>query len=241
MNKTVAGLQPGAGEVPVELFEYLPDIVFFVKDIHGRYTVVNRTLTERCGCTASELIGKTAADVFAGDLGLTYLEQDMALLKSGDPIIERLEMHIYPSGARGWCLTTKVPIKDSARKICGLAGISRDLRETGESSLGAIAPALAYIREDIAAKHTVSSLACMCGLSVYQFEERMKRFFQLTCGRYISKVRIDTGCNLLQTGEMSIAEIAQVCGYADQSAFSRQFKSLVGMTPGEYRKSRDSR
>ncbi len=35
--------------------------------------------------------------------------------------------------------------------------------------------------------------------------------------------------------EASIAEIAYQCGYADHSAFSRQFKALTGMSPVQYR------
>jgi AraC-like DNA-binding protein len=36
-------------------------------------------------------------------------------------------------------------------------------------------------------------------------------------------------------GDDSIASIGQHCGFADQSAFARQFKATVGMTPRDYR------
>jgi AraC-like DNA-binding protein len=34
---------------------------------------------------------------------------------------------------------------------------------------------------------------------------------------------------------VSMAELALDCGYADQSAFTRQFKATVGLTPSHYR------
>ena len=58
------------------LFDTLPDVVFFIKDMQGRYLVVNRTLAERCGVRdKAGLIGRTAAQVFPG-LGESYSEQD---------------------------------------------------------------------------------------------------------------------------------------------------------------------
>ena len=52
------------------LFDQLPDIVFFVKDVEGRYTSANRTLAERCGLRdKGELLGKRPSDVLGDTLG----------------------------------------------------------------------------------------------------------------------------------------------------------------------------
>jgi AraC-like DNA-binding protein len=43
-------------------------------------------------------------------------------------------------------------------------------------------------------------------------------------------------CSLLQTGtDLSLAEIAARAGFPDQSVFCRDFKRLVGVTPGRFR------
>jgi AraC-like DNA-binding protein len=52
--------------------------------------------------------------------------------------------------------------------------------------------------------------------------------------RYITKMRLEGAIELL-AGDKSIAEIAQACGYADQSAFARRFHAIVGMSPSQYR------
>ena len=76
----------------------------------------------------------------------------------------------------------------------------------------------------------------MAGLSVYQFDQRIRSLFHLTAGQYLVKVRIDAACKQLAKSKEAIAQIALGCGYSDQSAFSRQFKQAVGISPLEYRK-----
>ena len=48
--------------------------------------------------------------------------------------------------------------------------------------------------------------------------------------------RIDAACDRLRLSAQPIAEIALHCGFYDQSAFTRQFKAVTGLTPGQYRK-----
>ena len=53
-----------------DLFDRIPDVVFFIKDENGRYVVVNRTLVQRCGLTEKDaLIARTTAEVFPAPLG----------------------------------------------------------------------------------------------------------------------------------------------------------------------------
>jgi AraC-like DNA-binding protein len=58
--------------------------------------------------------------------------------------------------------------------------------------------------------------------------------FQLTPQQALTKLRIEAAMRLLQ-GCDSVADIGLACGFTDQSAFARQFKATVGMTPREYR------
>jgi AraC-like DNA-binding protein len=41
----------------------------------------------------------------------------------------------------------------------------------------------------------------------------------------------------LEDPRRSIAEIAHACGYADHSAFTRQFRATTGLSPSELRRS----
>ena len=48
--------------------------------------------------------------------------------------------------------------------------------------------------------------------------------------------RVERAKQLLQgRGDLSLAEVAACAGFSDQSQFSRHFKRLVGVTPGQFR------
>jgi len=226
-----------------ELFDLIPGIVFFIKDNDGRYLGANRTLAKRCGVSsAGDLIGKTAADVFPGAMGIGYLKQDLNLIRSGNKISDKLELHLYISGQQGWCLTNKIPLFDADGCIKGLIGISQDLREpySGGSHYSEISSAVEYIQKNYGEHLSLGELAALTGLSEYQFKRRMKWIFQITAGRFIIKTRIDASCELLAHSSTPIVDIALECGYSDQSAFTRQFRSITGLTPSGYRNKRTS-
>jgi len=111
------------------VFDAMPDVVFFVKDAEARYALVNRTLASRCGYKdKTALLGKTAEDVFPRRFGRIYTAQDIAIINVGNQMVDQLELHLYPGRQPGWCLTCKQPLRDTAGRVVGLAGISRDLK-----------------------------------------------------------------------------------------------------------------
>lgn len=220
------------------LFDGVPDIVFFVKDAKGLYVSVNQTLVERCGLKDKrELIGKTAADVFPPHLGDAFTDQDRQILAGGPGFRNHLELQLFSPGRQGWCLTNKEAVLTSDGTIVGVCGISRDLHQpSGQSAAyDALSKALDHIHTHYAEVLRLPQLAAMAGLSVYQFDQRIRHLFQLSAGQYLVKVRIDAACHKLATTQAAIADIAMDCGYSDQSAFSRQFKQAVGITPKAYR------
>jgi AraC family transcriptional regulator len=55
---------------------------------------------------------------------------------------------------------------------------------------------------------------------------------------YVITRRVERGKQLLQGGaDISLAEVAAQAGFSDQSQFSRHFKRLLGITPGQFRMS----
>lgn len=221
------------------LFDDVEDIVFFVKDRQGRYVLINRTLAARCGfASKSDVIGKTAADVYPPVFGKKYLEQDRHVLKSGKPIKDKLELQLYAQGVPGWCLTHKIPIFGITGTVVGMTGLSRDLhiaKGRGEN-FPEMSAVIDHIRTSYGTRLRVEDLADMASLSTYKFEQRMKRIFHLTAGQFIMHTRIDAARDMLRENETSIADIALRCGFCDQSAFSRQFKAVTGLTPSVFRK-----
>mgnify|MGYP001421948176 CR=1 FL=1 len=229
--------EPVVGEA---LFDCLTDLVYFVKNARYEYVVVNQTLVERCGLRKKEeLLGRRADEVFPSGLGQTYRAQDERVLRSGEAVLNQLELHFYPSGGRGWCITNKLPLRNKRGEVVGLAGISKDIQSANErgEDYGQIAESIQYIRTHFSEPLRVRELALRAGLSEYQFEQRMRRIFQMTAGQLIQKTRMEYAVRLLRNTDQSIADIALECGYSDQSAFTRQFRQTVGLSPTEYRRS----
>jgi PAS domain S-box-containing protein len=228
--------EPFTGEA---LFDCLVDLVFFIKNSRGEYVVVNQTLVERCGLRDKrELLGRRVDELFPAPLGKSYRAQDERVLRDGEAILNQLELHSYPSGGRGWCLTTKVPLRGRGGRVAGLVGISKDLQAANERSeeYRRVAEVVARIQSDFAEPLRVRDLARQAGFSMYQFEQRIRRIFQLTAGQLVQKVRMEHAIHQLRETDQRIAEVALACGYSDQSAFTRQFRQTVGLSPSQYRR-----
>jgi len=227
--------EPFTGEA---LFDCLPDLVFFIKNHNCQYVVLNQTLVERCGGREkSELIGRRADELFPGPLGESYRAQDESVLRSGTAIINQLEVHFYATGGRGWCLTNKLPLRDRNGQLIGLVGISKDLRSANErgEDYSAVAEAVRYIQQHYGEKLRVTDLAKRADLSAYQFEQRIRKLFQITAGQLIQKTRMEAAMRRLRETDDPIATVALDCGYSDQSAFTRQFRQTAGLSPSQYR------
>ena len=228
--------EPFTGEA---LFDCLTNLVFFIKNQRGEYVVVNQTLVERCGRRdKGDLIGRRADEMFPPPLGRSYRAQDECVLRHGEVIRDQLELHFYPSGGRGWCLTNKLPLRNRSGRVAGLMGISQDLQTANERSedYSRVAGVIQHIQNNFSEPLRVKELAARAGLSAYQFEQRIRKLFQITAGQFIQKVRMENAVRRLREADDAIAEVALACGYSDQSAFTRQFRQTIGLSPSEYRR-----
>ena len=227
-----------------EVFDDVQDTVYFVKDDERRYVFVNETLVKRCGGGAKDdLLGKTAAEVFPGPLGEDFEEQDRAILAGGPAIRSQLELHVYRDGRQGWCLTWKRPLKGLDGQVRGLSGISRDIDGVASSprDLESLARVMDYVKNHLDAPLRLGDLSKATGLSAYQINQRMEGLLGLSPKQYISRCRIDSACHLLENTDESLVAISVTCGFSDQSAFTKQFGRIVGMTPKVYRESQQEK
>jgi PAS domain S-box-containing protein len=224
-----------------ELFDHVPDLVFFVKDRAGRYLAVNRTLAERCGVRErGALVGRQVAEVFPPGLAARYAAQDESVLRTGRPILDRLELHWHARGREGWCLTTKLPVRGEGGAIVGLVGISRDLRSPGDRDAipAGLLGALEYLESAYAGTVTPPILARKAGLTPVRFARLIKRIFRITPSQLITQTRLAAASRMLRESEVPVAEVAVACGFYDHSAFTRAFRSATGLTPTEFRTER---
>lgn len=226
-----------------QIADLMHDTAFFIKDASGRYLVVNQSLVERHGLADKSLmIGRRPCDVCPGDYGRIPTEQDAQVLRTGRPIIERLELFWRRPNVPVWGLTSKLPIHDENGRVTGLIGISKDLtaQVSRDEVPSAVALALRHLERSFDEAVSPSSLAKKAGMSAARFARVIKRIHGISPMQLITKTRISAGSRLLRESDASIAEIALNCGFADHSAFTRAFRAVTSYSPSEYRKMKQS-
>lgn len=222
-----------------ELFDEVPDAVFFVKDAKGCYLAVSQSLVVRCGLREKrDLIGRDVRGVFPPTLAERFARQDEAVLRHGRRIVNRLELAWHPRQRIGWCLTTKLPLRDPTRTIVGMVGYSRDLRAPGDAERipASLLSTIDFLEDHFSERILPSHLAAKAGLSPVKFARLLKRVLKLTPGQLILQTRLEEASRLLRDTDASIAEIATRCGFCDHSALTRAFHATTGMTPSEFRR-----
>ena len=129
------------------LLENVPDCIYF-KDRESRFVHVSRSkvlkvfmsapsFRERLrkDKTASDgpsidpqaLVGLTDFDTFTEEHARPAFEDEQEIIRTGKPIIGKLEKETHLDGTVTWCLSTKMPWRDKDGNIMGTFGISRDI------------------------------------------------------------------------------------------------------------------
>lgn len=220
-----------------EVFDSLPDVLFYIKDADGRYLWVNATLVERSGLgSRDDVIGKTADQIFPVT-GLSTMVHDLEVIRTERPMRDLLRLYRTSAGERYWCLSSKFPMLDAARRVAGLVGVSRDLPRPSErhSSYHRLAKFLEFIDTNLDRNVLIADAAAHASVSIDTLARLVSEVFHVTPKQLLMRKRIDLGCQMLEGASHSITEIAGACGYADHSAFSRQFKAATQLTPAQYR------
>ncbi|MBB1593295.1 AraC family transcriptional regulator [Achromobacter sp. UMC46] len=91
---------------------------------------------------------------------------------------------------------------------------------------------LAALRED----GSIADIATECGLSRSYFIKAFRQTVGTTPHRWLLEQRVLKAKEYLRTPGRSISEVAQLCGFADQSHMTRVFASVVGVSPGAWRR-----
>jgi two-component system sensor histidine kinase/response regulator len=111
------------------LIENLPDLVY-AKDKDCRKILANAADVQNVGKQSkAEVLGKNDFDLYPEEIARGFFEDDQKVIKTGQPVINREEYSIDPTGNKKWLLTSKFPIKDDAGYVTGLLGIGRDITE----------------------------------------------------------------------------------------------------------------
>ena len=224
-------------DLVLELFDYLKDVLFWIKDRKGMFRWVNTTLMVHMGrSNRDQIIGRTDFDLFEPYLANQYQMDDAQVLK-GRPITSRVEMIVFHHTPR-WLVTSKLPLRNAGGRIVGTAGVATMAAEQGSRiwTESRLAPAMAYIKEHYHEPVSIRAMAQTCGLSIGSFHRQFRDTYLCTPHTYVRQLRVRMSCQALVFSRRSIAAVAAECGFSDQSHFTKEFRRIMDETPRNYRR-----
>jgi PAS domain S-box-containing protein len=110
------------------VIDNLPDAIY-AKDLKARKILINKADLANTAKSEEEVLGKTDLEVYPQEVAERFIADDLAVIQSGQPVVNREEMLINQAGEKKWILTSKVPLRDTLNNIVGLVGIGRDITE----------------------------------------------------------------------------------------------------------------
>ena len=119
-------LIPNASDILLAVIDATPDAIF-VKDLDGRYVIVNQAAARFVGRTPNEVVGKNDLELYPEETARHFMQDDQAVLASG----KAMSFEGVASSASGTqaYLVTKGAYRDKNGAILGIYGISHDITE----------------------------------------------------------------------------------------------------------------
>ena len=99
----------------------------FIKDVDGRYRMLNATCPALFGLEVDQVLGKDDSAIFPAERARAIMAEDRAILDSGE--IRVVEEVVVEDGVERVLLTTKGPCRDADGALMGLIGVLRDVTE----------------------------------------------------------------------------------------------------------------
>ncbi len=97
-------------------------------------------------------------------------------------------------------------------------------------------PSLQYMHENYADDIHITRLAALENYNISYYTSWFKKRIGCTPSEYLQMVRIDKAKEILATTRYRIIDVAMQVGYMNSSSFTRTFREIVGVTPGQYRR-----
>lgn len=111
------------------LINNLP-VTVYVKDKEARKIVANTLDLATIGIMDETLVlGKTDLELFDNEVGRRGYEDDLNVIRTAKPVLNREEYFFNENGEKQWLLTSKMPLLDDHGKPSGLVGIGREITE----------------------------------------------------------------------------------------------------------------
>lgn len=104
-----------------------------------------------------------------------------------------------------------------------------------DNNFKAISTAVSYLENHFAEMVSLEKLASLSFLSPRHFSRIFKDAYRCTPNQYQLQLRLKYAVSLMQDDALSLAAIAELCGYTDHAHFTKHFKASMDVTPRAFR------
>lgn len=171
---------------------------------------------------AGELTGSTAPLPFF-PAPVVQDDETAALLRQAHVTLE----------TSGSSLERSVMLRLAFGQLIGRYADTQPRSEPLAEQHGSVRAARDYLEAHYQEHVTLDVLAGVAGLSPFHLSRVFQKQTGLPPHAYLTHIRIRHARQLLQTG-LPLVEVALAAGFADQSHFTRSFRRVIGVTPGQY-------
>lgn len=176
------------------------------------------------------LLQQAAAEIRERDAGVPYFPEAVIADAEMTRLILRLHLALERSSSQ---------LEQDSRMIWTMAQLVA--RHAGDRPSATQMPRVhpvdrvrEYLEAHYASNPSLEELGAIANLSPFHLLRSFRKQVGLPPHEYLNQVRLWQARRLLSAGQ-AIAQVAQETGFADQSHLTRQFKRMLGVTPGQYR------
>lgn len=150
----------------------------------------------------------------------------------------RCRREFYKESVSGYLLSLLLEIsREVQTETPGQQRFQKEDDQGEERVMRAMEYIASHYREEI----RVSVLARICHVSETHFRRIFEKITHTTPMEYVNMVRIQNACVLLTETSESMEEIREKVGFPTASTFNRNFRKLVKMSPGEWRRQKSGK
>lgn len=129
---------------------------------------------------------------------------------------------------------TILPLRCEGILLYSFSVLGKQMKEI-DNSTQAMLTVKKYIDENFSDQElSLDQISKKCSYNKKYLSTAYKKYFKIGISKYISIIRIQYACTLMEQGFSSVKDIAFLCGFTEPLYFSKVFKDKMGISPREY-------
>ncbi len=205
-RRTAAEQALKASEVRLQaILDHSPNSIF-VKDLAGRYVLINRQYERTWGHRHQEVLGRHDDELFPPEIAAAHQASDRRALEAGEAIKFEVTIEAPAAATPGTAIVHKFPLRDATGQVYGICGISTDITDRKQAEREKLA-----IERKLLAAQKLESLGVLAGGIAHDFNNILTSVLaNASLARHEAAARRPVDHNLHQI-ELAARRAADLC------------------------------